>query len=126
MPGYIQQAALFALHQGPALEAAIAAPFRRRRQLAQEILAAQDTVLLRPTQGAMYLMLDISKTGLSGEGFANQLLDAEKIAVMPGESFGRSAAGHIRVAMTIADDLYAATLARLLTYAAHRAKMTSI
>ena len=104
VPGFIQDASVFALAQGPEFEAEIAAPFRRRRAIARRILAAQDTVGLIPSGGAMYLMLDIRATGLSGESFAEQLLEAHRIAVMPGESFGAAAAGHLRVAMTIADD----------------------
>ena len=46
-------------------------------------------------------MLDIRSTGLNGEAFANALLEQRKIAVMPGESFGAAAAGHIRVALTV-------------------------
>lgn len=121
VPGFVQDAALFALDQGPALEAAVAAPFRRRRMLAQQILAGQTAVKMLPPQGAMYLMLDVRATGLSGSGFANALLEAHRIAVMPGESFGRAAAGHIRVAMTIADDAFAAALERLCAFAAERA-----
>ena len=65
----------------------------------------------------MYVMLDIRATGMSGEEFANALLDAEHIAVMPGESFGAAAAGHVRVAMTIADDQYLDALKRLIRFA---------
>ena len=36
----------------------------------------------------------------------------------PGESFGVALAGHIRVAMTIADAAFEAALARLLGFAA--------
>jgi len=100
VPGFIQEAAVFALAQGETMEEEIAAPFRRRRALAQQVLAGQNAVGLVPAQGAMYLMLDIRSTGLSGEAFANALLDAHHIAVMPGESFGQTAAGHVRVAMT--------------------------
>ena len=103
VPGFIQDAAKFALDQGEALETEIAAPFLRRRALAQDVLASQNAVALVPADGAMYLMLDVRSTGLSGEAFANALLDRHHIAVMPGESFGIAAAGHIRVAMTIAD-----------------------
>lgn len=115
--GFVQDAAHFALEQGPGLEEQVAAPFRRRRALAQEILGRQTLIRQIPSQGAMYLMLDIRGTGLSGEDFANRLLDAEKIAVMPGESFGSAAAGHIRVAMTIADAEFAAALERLSRFA---------
>jgi len=83
-------------------------------------LADQNIVKNVPVQGAMYAMLDIRATGLSGEEFANGLLDAEKIAVMPGESFGTSAAGHIRVAMTIDDAAYTDALSRLVAYAKGR------
>ena len=51
----------------------------------------------------MYLMLDVRAAGLSGEDFAYRLLEESKIAVMPGESFGQAAAGHLRVALTVED-----------------------
>jgi arginine:pyruvate transaminase len=119
--GFVQDAALFALKQGDALEAAVAAPFARRRDLALEVLARQNIVRLQPPQGAMYLMLDIRATGLSGEDFAYGLLERHGIAVMPGESFGMAAAGHIRVAMTVADEVFVAALVQLVDYAAERA-----
>lgn len=118
VPGYIQDAAVFALNAGRELEEEVAAPFRRRRRLAQEILARQNAVRPIPSQGAMYLMLDIRATGLSGEDFAIQLLERHRIAVMPGESFGRAAAGHVRVAMTIADEAFAEALGRICEFAA--------
>jgi arginine:pyruvate transaminase len=110
VPGFVQEAAVFALDQGRALETAVAAPFARRRAIAARVLAAQNVVRAVPCSGGMYLMLDIRATGLSGEVFAAILLEKERIAVMPGESFGRCAAGHLRVAMTIADDKFEAAL----------------
>jgi arginine:pyruvate transaminase len=117
VPGFIQQAALFALGEGPALEARIAEPFRRRREIALGLLAGQNAVRAIPPEGAMYMMLDIRATGMTGSGFAHALLEAEKIAVMPGESFGQAAAGHLRVAMTVADDLFETAMRRLLDFA---------
>ena len=122
VPGFIQDAAVFALDQGHTLEDEIAAPFRRRRDLAQHVLNAQNTVVPIPSQGAMYLMLDIRATGLSGEEFANALLDKHKIAMMPGESFGQAAAGHLRVAMTIDDSEFVAALETLCAFAAEQAQ----
>ncbi len=115
--GFIQDAADFALNQGDAVEEEVAAPFRRRRALTMQALEGQNVVRAVPAQGAMYVMLDLRATGLSGEDFANALLDAEHIAVMPGESFGTAAAGHVRVAMTIADDQYLDALNRLIRFA---------
>jgi len=122
VPGYIQDAAEFALNQGTAFETEIAAPFQRRRLLAQDIIAQQNAVTLVPADGAMYLMLDIRSTGMSGEDFAYALLDAHHIAVMPGESFGSAAAGHIRVAMTIEDTAFAQALKTLCAFAESRAQ----
>ena len=117
VPGYIQDAALFALGEGPSLSEKVAAPFKRRREAACDLLNKQNTVRYLPASGGMYVMLDIRATGLTGEEFANRLLDECKIAVMPGESFGQSAAGHVRVAMTVADEEFEAALAKLLEFA---------
>jgi len=121
LPGYIQDAALFALNEGTPLETEIAAPFARRRQITQTLLDTQNTVKGSPIQGAMYAMLDIRTTGMTGITFANALLDTHQIATMPGESFGAAAAGHIRVAMTIDDDTYTSALQTLLDFAARNA-----
>ncbi|MEZ5714443.1 MAG: aminotransferase class I/II-fold pyridoxal phosphate-dependent enzyme [Paracoccaceae bacterium] len=116
--GFIQEAALFALRQGPAFEARIAEPFRRRREIALGILAGQNVVRAVPPQGAMYMMLDIRATGLSGKAFAEKLLEERRIAVMPGESFGAAAAGHVRVAMTVEDGAFATAFEELVGFAA--------
>ncbi|KEJ89536.1 pyridoxal phosphate-dependent aminotransferase [Sulfitobacter donghicola] len=115
--GFIQDAALFALELGEDFETEIAEPFRRRRDLAQTVLAGQNVVGVVPNAGAMYMMLDISATGMSGQEFAFALLDAHHIAVMPGESFGKAAAGHIRVAMTIEDTAFVQAMHQLCDFA---------
>ena len=117
VPGYIQDAALFALQQGTPLEQSVSAPFKRRRTLALDILSKQDAVTAIPSQGAMYVMLDIRKTGLSGRDFAERLLDAHHIATMPGESVGASSAGHLRVALTVEDKALAQALTPLCQFA---------
>ena len=117
VPGYIQDAAQFALNEGPPLEDEVSAPFARRRRITEALLAKQNIVKGSPISGAMYAMLDIRATGLSGQDFANALLDTHQIATMPGESFGTAAAGHIRVAMTIDDDAYTNALQTLLDFA---------
>ncbi|MGV6838854.1 MAG: pyridoxal phosphate-dependent aminotransferase [Planktomarina sp.] len=118
VPGFIQDAAFYALRQGDELEQRIAAPFQRRRDIAWSLLQGQNLVKAVRPDGAMYMMLDIRATGLSGLAFAEKLLHAEKIAVMPGESFGKAAAGHIRVAMTVDDAAFEDAIKRLLRFAA--------
>ncbi|MEL6957561.1 MAG: pyridoxal phosphate-dependent aminotransferase [Pseudomonadota bacterium] len=121
VPGYIQDAAEFALGEGQPLEDKIAAPFQRRRHIIERLIGGQDVVKASPVQGAMYAMLDIRATGMSGQAFADALLDQHHIAVMPGESFGEAGAGHIRVAMTIDDATFEGAVATLLDFAKDRA-----
>ena len=118
VPGYIQEAGLYALRQGPETEGGIAAPFRRRRDRLMERLSGQNVIRVIPSDGAMYAMLDIRATGLTGEGFAERLLEETGVAVMPGESFGQAAAGHLRVALTLPDALFETALERLAGFAA--------
>lgn len=118
--GFVQDAAQFALNQGDSVEKAVAAPFLRRRGIVQNLVENQNVAQLVPAQGAMYVMLDVRATGMSGKDFANGLLDEELIAVMPGESFGQAAAGHLRIALTVDDDRLEDAIVRLLAYAKAR------
>lgn len=102
VPGFIQDAGLFALQQGPAFEERIGAPFRRRHAAVLAYLTERGLPVV-PSSASMYLMVDVRRTGLSGEAFAERLLGEHHIAVMPGESFGHAAAGHLRVALTVED-----------------------
>ena len=61
-------------------------------------------------------MVDIRQTGLSGDDFAERLLSEHQIAVMPGESFGAAAAGHLRIALTVADDDLMSAIATLADF----------
>ncbi len=117
LPGYIQDAGLYAVAQGDAIERAIAERYRRRAEAALEAVANAPGIRALPPQGGMYLMLDVRATGLSGADFARGLLEAERIAVMPGASFGRAAAGHVRVALTVPEAALRDALARLAAFA---------
>jgi len=121
IPGFIQDAGLFALTQADAVETAIAARYRRRARAALEAIGNQPGanrgVRAVPPQGGMYLMLDIRETGLTGDEFAARLLDAERIAVMPGESFGNAAAGHLRIALTLPEAELRDALGRIAVFA---------
>lgn len=47
--------------------------------------------------GAFYAFPSIRATGLSSEEFCNRLLEDQKVAVVPGNAFGESGEGHIRI-----------------------------
>ena len=69
----------------------------------------------------MFVVADVSATGLSGSEFARRLLDDTGVAVMPGESFGRYGAGMIRISVTVADELIAEAAERIARFADGRA-----
>ncbi|RKQ34714.1 aminotransferase [Oceanobacillus halophilus] len=46
--------------------------------------------------GAFYVFPSIQRTGLTSEAFAQELLEQEKVAVVPGSAFGSSGEGYIR------------------------------
>jgi len=117
IPGFIQDAGLHALIHADAVEAAIAARYRRRGQAALAAIGNAPGVRAVPPRGGMYLMLDIRETGLSGDEFAIRLLAAEGIAVMPGESFGQAAAGHLRIALTVPEADLRDALGRIAGFA---------
>jgi arginine:pyruvate transaminase len=122
VPGFIQDAAQAAIARGTEPETDVAAPFRRRCDLLMRVVAAEggEAVRALPAEGTMYVLLDIRATGMTGAAFADALLDAEGIAVMPGESFGQAAAGHVRVALTVDDARLERALRTLARFARAR------
>ena len=49
------------------------------------------------TQGAFYMFPCIRSIGMSSEEFCETLLQEEKVAVVPGNAFGESGEGFVRV-----------------------------
>ena len=47
--------------------------------------------------GAFYLFVNISKTGLTSEEFASRLLEEAHVALAPGSVFGPSGEGFVRI-----------------------------
>lgn len=67
----------------------------RRRFLLGE-LRAMGLSCFEP-QGAFYIFPSIHSTGLSSETFCQRLLEEQHVAVVPGNAFGASGEGHIRI-----------------------------
>ncbi len=114
--GFIQDAALKALTDGETTEAETAALYTRRRNVALEALSQTNAIRVSPPDGAMYVMLDVRASGMSGKDFAHKLLEERKIAVMPGESFGEAASGHIRIALTVDEDTLRSALLEISNF----------
>ena len=107
--------------------AAVAAPSpvadgmaKRFQHRAAMIHAALDGVAglrVHCPDAGMFALIDIRASGLTGEGFANALLDSAQVATMPGESFGAALAGWLRVSLTQPDAVIAEACARIKAFA---------
>ena len=110
-PQFLQDATAFALTHEFAETREMQRLYVARAEALLKGLRGSNKVTARMPEGGMFVMVDVRKTGLSGEDFAWRLLREKGVVTMPGESFGASAAGHLRVALS-ADEAEIAEAAR--------------
>jgi arginine:pyruvate transaminase len=89
----------------------------RRAHLIVDSLANAPGISVHMPEGGMFVMADVRRSGLSGDDFALGLLNEENVAIMPGESFGKAASGHLRISLTAKDEEIAEACTRILRYA---------
>jgi aminotransferase len=95
-PTTAQDAALEAILHGEADVERMRAEYDRRRRVLVGGLNAIGLETFEP-KGAFYAFPRITSTGLEPDTFAERLLREEKVAVVPGDAFGPSGAGHVRM-----------------------------
>ncbi len=94
-PSMAQYAAVEAIKNGELDVQNMEREYTRRRNFITKRFNEIGLPCLKP-QGAFYVFPDISPTGLSSDEFAIQLLQEQKVAVIPGTAFGTSVSNHIR------------------------------
>jgi arginine:pyruvate transaminase len=94
---------------------------RRAAQLAARLDGVAGLRLHQPEAG-MFALLDIRASGLSGVEFASALLEETGVATMPGESFGSTLSGWLRLSLTQPDAVLAEAADRIATFAAARTR----
>ena len=92
--------------------------FARRAGLIADTLDGVGGLRVNRPEAGMFTLIDIRATGLSGDAFAESLLDRQKVAVMPGESFGAGLAGWVRLSLTQPDDRTTLAANRIAAHAA--------
>jgi aminotransferase len=95
-PTMAQDAALVAVVEGEPEVERMVAEYDRRRRLLVDGLNAIGLDTFEP-RGAFYAFPRITSTGLSADVFTERLLTEEHVAVVPGDAFGPSGAGHVRM-----------------------------
>jgi aspartate aminotransferase/aminotransferase len=89
--------------------------YRRRRDMALKILKRHGLFRYTP-QGAFYVLIDISATGMDSNTFADRLLETQRVAVAPGATFGPLAERYIRVSMATEDHVLVEGLEKICKY----------
>ena len=93
---FVQKAGVAALSGSQDYVAETVAIYKERRAFLIEELGCIGWKPVSDPQGAFYLLVDVSNTGLDGITLADKLLDEAGVAVTPGIDFGESAANHVR------------------------------
>ncbi len=94
-PTMAQHAALEAMKNGEPSVQEMIESYKQRRNFIVSSLNEIGLECPNPG-GAFYAFPSIKATGLSSAEFAEQLLQEEQVAVVPGEVFGTSGEGYIR------------------------------
>jgi aspartate/methionine/tyrosine aminotransferase len=102
VPTLCQQIACAALRTGPDLFEPVRTELRSRRHYTHERLRGLELNAVWPA-GAFFVWVPVWQLGLSGREFAARLLRDKRVLVTPGDLFGPSGAGHVRISYATDD-----------------------
>lgn len=111
-PTISQFAALEALKSGEPYVQKMIAEYDRRRKLIYHGMNEIGLPTFEP-HGAFYVFPSVHNTGLSDDEFAERLLKEEKVAVVPGSSFGESGRGFVRCSYATSYELIEKALEKI-------------
>jgi arginine:pyruvate transaminase len=113
LPGFIQEAAITALSVAADAEHRIREFCKMRRD---RLLAGLHGIPgIRPTvpEAGMFMLVDVSDTGLSASEFARALYERERVSVMDGAAFGKRTSRFVRVCFATEEATIDAACARI-------------
>ncbi|NNE64501.1 MAG: aminotransferase class I/II-fold pyridoxal phosphate-dependent enzyme [Gammaproteobacteria bacterium] len=113
LPGFIQQAGLYALQHCAQERIAMRDIYQQRRDRLVKAFEAMPVLQPIKPDAGMFLMVDVRGTGLSATQFVRQLLDHVGVSVLDATAFGASAAGFVRVSYAASDELLDEALMRI-------------
>jgi aminotransferase len=111
-PTMSQMAALEAIQHGQVFVDQMREEYDRRRKLIVTGLNQLGLPTFEP-HGAFYAFPNVSITGMDDETFAKRLLDEERVAVVPGNSFGAGGEGYVRCSYATAYEKIEEALTRI-------------
>lgn len=78
--------------------------FERRRNIVVEELSKIDGISFVKPSGAFYVLINIGRTGMTGEEFANRLLNEKYVSCVPAIAFGAEYGDYIRISFATGED----------------------
>jgi len=113
LPGFIQEAAIAALSVAAEAEHRIRELCSARRD--RLLAGLQGIPGIRPTvpEAGMFMLVDVSDTGLSAGEFARALYERERVSVMDGAAFGKRTSRFVRICFATEEATIDAACARI-------------
>ena len=100
-PSVSQRAAIHALRLRDKIQPGIVEEYKKRIFYAYNRIKQIPWMSVAPPQGSFYLFPGIKKTGLTSAEISKKILEEAHVLVVPGNAFGKSGEGYIRIACTV-------------------------
>ena len=100
-PSISQRAAIHALRMKEAVQRDMINEYKQRVYYSYERINKIKGMSVLPPKGSFYLFINIKKTGLTSAEISKKLLEEAHVLVVPGNAFGKSGEGYIRIACTV-------------------------
>ena len=101
LPPFIMAAAAYALSHDTETPAIIRQALAERRNTVHEELADKPGVKLLDRGQGMFVLLDVTHTGLGAKAFAMELLERTGVSVLPCDGFGAAGANLVRISLAV-------------------------
>lgn len=111
-----QRAALGALQQASSILESMVDEFQLRRDLVYEALERMPGIRVHKPAGSFYIFPNLENITSNTEQFAMDLLEQERVVVIPGTAFGPSGAACVRIAFTVDRGLLAEAMERFTRF----------
>jgi arginine:pyruvate transaminase len=98
-PQFIQDASAFALENDQEYVQRMRNEYRERRDFVLHRLKKVRGISCTRPRAGMFIMCDVSGTGMDGRQFAHRLLDEQGVSVIPGDAFGPSTTAFVRLGL---------------------------
>jgi arginine:pyruvate transaminase len=118
LPGFVQQAAMTALENRPQIVAEMCEIYRRRRDIVFDRLRNVPGLRCLLPEAGMFMMVDVTGTGLSAYDFSWQLFRAQGVSVLDASAFGDTAIGFVRLGFVLDETRLAEACDRIATFVA--------